>query len=220
METKTTKKTNDMFTENSKTSEWFSDATSAMIENYKKQMDLVFGFYNNAFNSAMGTGRNPWNITPNYTDLFSFGNNPFKAFFNPFLGFSSDGEQAGRFSGLYEKLFKQVSEYNKHFLDLFQNNFQVSQEDWVALNEKYQHVVEEELNSAKTMMQTLIESYNKQLDFLTETNKELQSELNKQFNKLMKTNQEFWSEAVKTQDTAPKEGRHKHSEKKELSHSA
>lgn len=203
METKNAKKTNEMFDEVGKAGELFNNAASAMTDVYKKQLDTVFGFYNNIFNSAMGVGRNNWGIDFNANPFLASGNG-FKSFFSPFSWLKSDGEYTNRLTSVYENFFRQISEFNKNWLDTFRDTYHLRQNDWISLNEKYQQLLEERWNATKAIMDSLVETYNKQLDFSAQSNKKMLSELNTQMDKALKSNMGFWENAVKTYGKADK----------------
>lgn len=196
METKNPKKTNGTFNEAGRTRELLNNASSVMIDLYKKQLDTTFGFYNNIFNSAMGVGRNSWGIDLN-ANPFLPSSNSFKSLFSPFSWFKSDGEHTDRITPVYENFFKQISEFNKNWLGAFQETYHFGQNDLAALNEKYQKLLEDRRNAMKAIMDNLIETYNKQLDFSAQLNKKMLSELDIQMNKALKANMEFWASVVK-----------------------
>lgn len=220
METKNAKKTNGAFDGTGKESELFNIASSTMIDSYKKQLDTVFGFYKNIFNSAIGAGRNNWGSDLN-VNPFLTANNSFKSFFSPLSWLKTDGEYTGQLTSVYENFFREVSEFNKNWLGAFQNTYNLGHSASVELNEKYQQLLEERRNATKSAMDSLTETYNKQLDFSVESNKKMISELNKQMERVIKSNAEFWNGVVKTYGTTAKseeEKSHKTSKKEEHEH--
>lgn len=222
METKHAKKTNEMFNAGNEAGEWFNESTNAAIDTWKKQADLFFNFWGNAFNMAADNAhRNTHQSGFNYANMFPY-SRMFSSFLSPWSMMSQDGQSTGNnISSMYEKAFRQMSEYNKSMLDLFQNAFHMRQADWTTLSNKYQQAIEEEMTIVRNSMQAVAESFNKQLDFSSEQNKQLMSELNKQFSRSVKNNQELWKEMAKTYEASngTKDEKPKHAEKKEAAHS-
>jgi ribosomal protein S17E len=221
METKNAKKTSGLFEETGKTGELINSSVSAMMDMYKKQLNMVFDFYNNIFNSTMNAGKAKsnfnWNLNP-----FLTGSNNHKLIFNPLSWLRADGEYTNTPISVYQNFFKEISDFNKNWLDAFQSTYNLRQNDWGELNEEYQQLLEDNRTAVKDMTDNLINSYNKQLDFSVESNKKLLSELNRLMEKAVRSNLEFWENSIKkytgiakNEEKAPKIAKketHQHSE--------
>lgn len=196
METKNTKKTNGILSESGETlNNWYNMASSTMNEIYKKQLNIAFGFYNNLFNSFLNYGKN--NLTGSNHGFASFfnGDGRHNVFFNPLAWLKTNGANWNLFSNPYENFMKQVNEYNQNLLHDFKTNLR--QNEWLALNEKYQRFVEERWEAARDIFSTLNDSYSRQLNFSIETNNKMLSELNKEINKAFKSTEEFWDDILR-----------------------
>jgi ribosomal protein S17E len=130
------------------------------------------------------------NSTKNYVDLFS--NHPMKSLFAPFNGLGiNDGT-----SNPFWAMVKQVTDYNKGLFNAFTKQFEGRIPDLKTLCEKYQDKTEKQVEASKTLTNSLVEAYNKQMGFTLETNKKLQEEVTKQMTNVFKLNQGFWSNAL------------------------
>ncbi|MEI8137877.1 MAG: hypothetical protein WCH21_11180 [Bacteroidota bacterium] len=199
METTNSTPANETLLESAKmANKWFNDATTSTMESYKKQLNLVSGYYSNFFNSFLGENKNIWNPTKNFADLFFNNNDSIKSMFIPFSGFGMNGAFSNQFSNPFEKMIKQLTDYNQNLLGSFTKQFENGNSDWGVLNEKYQKTIEKEFEASKKLINTMVEGYNAQTESSLEAHKKLQEEINKQIGLVFKLNQEFWSEVLKT----------------------
>lgn len=212
-----TKASNETFTESAKlASKSVNDLSSAMIEIYKKQLNTVFDFYNNLFDSTMGVAnKNTWDPASGFSSPFLKNNGAFKSVPNPLAWLKPDGDNSNPFMTMNGNLFGQLNEYNKSWINSLQKNNTLEQIDWSAINEKYQKTRESHLETIKNIADTFTNAYNKQLDFSIESNKNLFAELNKQFTTALKINEDFWKNIVKTYGAPIKEGNMASSKKPE-----
>src|SRR5688500_11917043 len=72
METKNSTTANETLQESTRMiNQWANEVTASMTDLYKKQLNLVTGFYSNLFSSLYGENNgNVWNPMKTYTDLF------------------------------------------------------------------------------------------------------------------------------------------------------
>ena len=188
---------------------WLNDANASMMDVYKKQLNIVSGFYSNFFNSFSGENKNIWNPAKTFTDLFS-NNAGMKSMFTPFGGFGLDSGFTNPFSSAFsnpfsnplDKIFKQMTDYNQT-LSSFSGQFGNENSGWSSINEKYQKTIAKEFEASKGLLNTLIDGYKKQAETSIEANKKLQEEINKQISLIVKLNQQFWSEILNTSSVAP-----------------
>lgn len=204
-----TKASNETFTESAKlASKSVNDLSSAMIEIYKKQLNTVFDFYNNLFDSTMGVAnKNTWDPASGFSNPFFKSNGTFKSVPNPLAWLKPDGDNSNPFMTMNGNLFGQLNEYNKSWINSLQKNSTLQQNDWSAINEKYQKTRESHLEAIKNIADTFTNAYNKQLDLSIESNKNLFGELNKQFTAALKINEDFWVDIVKTYGTPIKDAK-------------
>jgi hypothetical protein len=176
-----------------------NEAATLMMEGFKKQLNLISGFYTNIFNSFSGKNENSWSPLQNNANLF-FNNEALKSMFTPFNGFGMQGNFSNPFASLFsnpfDKINRQFTDYNKNLMSAFTNQSEIKNSDFGALNEKYKNTIEKELEASKNVISSIVESYNKQMEFSLEATKKLQEEINKQINIVFKLHQQFWSEAL------------------------
>lgn len=181
--------------------QWINEVTSSMTDLYKKQLNLVTGFYSNLFTSLYGENTNAmWNPMKNYADLFF--NNQMKSRLTPFGNFGTSANP-------FEKTIQQITEYNQNLFNSFTKKVDNGNIDWASINEKYQQTIEKEFEASQKLVKTLIESYNKRMENTMEINKDLQKEFNAQLSELFNLNKQLWSDTTKeankqTEDTAEK----------------
>lgn len=200
METNKTNSANETLLEGAQTTnKWMNDASSAMMDMYKKQTDMASSFYSNLFNSISGTNKNSTNPLANFSNPFSNGNDMMKNMFAPFNGFGMNSFSSNPF----EKVMKQLTDFNQNLLSSLNKPFGNGNQDFGALTENYKNVVEKEMETSKKMMGSLVEAYHKQMEFTMENNKKLQEEMNTQFNQLVKLTQQFWAGAVNNAEQLP-----------------
>jgi hypothetical protein len=181
------------------TNKWMNDASSAMMDMYKKQADMASGFYSNLFNSFSGANKNSLNPMANFSNPFSNGNDMMKNMFAPFNAFGMTNSSSNPF----EKAIKQLTDFNQNLLSSFGKPFGNGNQDFDALTENYKNVVEKEVEASKKMIETLTAAYHKQMEFTMENNKKLQEEMSAQFNQLVKLTQQFWAGAVNNAEQLP-----------------
>lgn len=173
--------------------QWSNEVITAMTELYKKQINLVTGFYGNLFSSLNGENTSTvFNPMKSYTDLFF--NNPMKSQLNPFANFSTGNNP-------FEKTIQQLTDYNQNFINSFTKKFDNGNVDWNTINEKYQQTFEKEFEVSQKMISTAIEAFNKQIEITSETNKNLQKEITEQMTNVFKLNRELWTETLTTSKT-------------------
>lgn len=169
--------------------QWCNEVTASMSDLYKKQLNLVTGFYSNLFSSFPGENNNTmWNPMKSYTDLFF--NNPMKSGVSPFGNFGTNGNP-------FEKTLQQITEYNQNLFNSFTKKLDNGSIDWTSINEKYQKTIEKEFEASQKMVNSLIESYNKRMENTMEINKDLQKEFSTQLNDLFNMNKQLWEDTTK-----------------------
>ncbi|MES2567962.1 MAG: hypothetical protein V4565_13900 [Bacteroidota bacterium] len=169
--------------------QWCNEVTSSMTDLYKKQLNLVTGFYGNLFGSISGENKNAmWNPMKSYTDLFL--NNSMKSGFTPFGNFGTNENP-------FEKIIQQITEYNQNLFNSFTKKLDNGNIDWTSINEKYQQTIEKEFEASQNMLKSLIESYNKRMENTMEINKDLQKEFNTQLNDFFNLNKQLWADTTK-----------------------
>lgn len=169
--------------------QWANEVTASMTDLYKKQLNLVTGFYSNLFSSLYGENNGTaWNPMKTYTDLFF--TNPMKSRLTPFGNF-------GTTANPFEKTIQQITEYNQNLFNSFTKKVDNGNIDWTTINEKYQQTIEKEFEASQKMVKTLIESYNKRMENTMEINRDLQKEFNNQLNELFNLNKQLWADTTK-----------------------
>jgi len=79
--------------------------------------------------------------------------------------------------------------------------FDNTSSDGNSIVEKYQKLVGERNEAAKVYINTLAETFNKQMEPTLATNKKLQEETNKHFESVLKLTQRFWTDALNMSQT-------------------
>jgi uncharacterized membrane-anchored protein YhcB (DUF1043 family) len=177
--------------------QWANEVTASMTDLYKKQLNLVTGFYSNLFSSLSSeNNKNIWNPMKTYTDLFL--TNPLKSGSTPFGNF-------GNGNNPFEKAVQQITEYNQNLFNSFTKKLDNGNIDWTSINEKYQKTIEKEFEASQQMVKTLIDSYNKRMENSMEINKDLQKEFNNQLNELFNLNKQLWADTTKAAKTQAEE---------------
>jgi hypothetical protein len=200
METNKTNPLNETLSESAKTAnKWLNDASSAMMDMYKKQTDMVSGFYSNLFNSISGTGKSSFNPMANFSNPFFNNNDMMKNMFAPFNSFGMNSSSSNPF----ENALKQLTDFNQNMLNSFGKPFGNGNQDFGTLTENYKNLVEKKMDVTKKMMESLVSAYHKQMEFTLENNKKLHEEINMQINQLVKLTQEFWAGAANNAEQLP-----------------
>ena len=188
---------------NQTANKWLNDASSSVMDMYNKQASLVFGFYNNLFNSLPGMSKNNWMSNMNFAkphDGYDMANAFFPAF-NLFKTSSLMNLCASK----YEDMYKQITDYNNLWSSMLQKKSQNAQENWSASAEKMQAIVEKEWKIRNDMASTLLDAYNKQMDVSIELNRKFMEELNNHLNAAFKRNEKFYSDVFKGAHAPEKE---------------
>lgn len=194
METSNSKPNSEKLLENAKNAnKWTSDAVASMMDVYKKQFDVMAGFYSNLFNSFSSENKNNLNPTKKFTDLF-FNNSSLKSIYTPF---SSSGMNGG-FSNPFNNMFNQMKDYNQNLLGTFTKQLEMGGIDSQSISDKYKKTVEKEIEASKHLMSSLSEAYNKRLEFSITESKKIQDEMNNQLKSMFEINQQFWAELFNT----------------------
>ncbi|MEO5991625.1 MAG: hypothetical protein ABIP68_08320 [Ferruginibacter sp.] len=182
-----------------------NNALTSMMEAYKKQLSQVSEFYTNAFSSLSGQSKNRWNPMQNQGNLF-FNNDMLKSLFTPFNSFGINNSVSNPFMNLFsnpfDKMVKQVSDYNHNLMGSLTQQFNNTNSDGNGINDKYQKLVEERTEASKAYINTLAETFNKQMESTLAMNKKLQEETNKQFESVLKLTQEFWAGVLNVDQTS------------------
>src|SRR4051812_35523025 len=76
---------------------WITDSTNAIMELYKKQLNVASGFYNNFFNSFSEENKDMFNPAKSFTEMFSNNNNGGMKFTN----FFGNGGSNRNFSNVF-----------------------------------------------------------------------------------------------------------------------
>jgi hypothetical protein len=183
-----------------------NETLTSMMEGYKKQLSQVSEFYTNAFNSFSEKTKNMWNPMQSQNNLF-FNNDMLKSMFIPFNGFGMNNGFSNPFMNLFsnpfDKMVKQVSDYNHNLVGSLTKQFDNTDSDGNAIADKYQKLVQERNEASKAYINTLAETFNKQMESTLVTNKKLQEDTNKQFESVLKLTQQFWADVLKTNQTPP-----------------
>jgi hypothetical protein len=182
-----------------------NNALASMMEGYKKQLSQVSEFYTNAFSSLSRQSKNRWNPMQNQGNLF-FNNDMLKSLFTPFSSFGMNNSVSNPFMNLFsnpfDKMAKQVSDYNHNLMGSLTQQFNNTNSDGNGINDKYQKLVEERTEASKAYINTLAETFNKQMESTLAMNKKLQEETNKQFESVLKLTQEFWAGVLNVDQTS------------------
>ncbi|MEO5991379.1 MAG: hypothetical protein ABIP68_07050 [Ferruginibacter sp.] len=173
-----------------------SNTLTSMMDGYQKQLSQMTEFYTNAFNSFSGQTKNMWNPMQNQGNLF-FKNDALKSFFTPFNGFGMNNG----FSNPFDNVVKHISDYNHNLMGSLSKDFNNTNSD--SNINKYQKLVEERSEASKEYINSLSETFNKQMDSMLATNKKLQEETNKQFESILKLSQQFWTGVLNTNQIPP-----------------
>lgn len=183
-----------------------NNALTSMMEAYKKQLNQVSEFYTNAFNSLSGQSKNMWNPMQNQSNMF-FNNDALKSMLTPFNGFGMNNSISNPFMSLFsnpfDKMVKHVSDYNHNLMGSLGNQLNNANSDGNSINEKYKKLVEEGTEASKAYINTLTETFNKQMESSLATNKKLQEETNKQFEDIYKLTQQFWTGILNMNQASP-----------------
>lgn len=198
METTNSTTANETLQESTKMiNQWINEVSSSMTDLYKKQLNLVTGFYSNLFTSLYGENNSTmWNPMKNYMDLFL--NNPMKSRLTPFGYF-------GTTANPFEKTIQQITEYNQNLFNSFTKKVDNGNIDWASINEKYQQTIEKEFEASQKLVKTMIESYNKRMENTMEINRDLQKEFNTQLGELFNLNKQLWADTTKAANTQAEE---------------
>ncbi len=193
----TTKPNNEALNEGAKVIEkLFNDSNSALMNIYKKQMDLTAGFYNNLFNSSIG---NTNGFVHNSSTPKMFANMDMAQWFtNPFANFSATNLQNPFLTSI-----EKIMEFNQKLLSPFTNGIQNKGTNPESMNEEYKKLLEVRLKDSKEMLNTVAETFNKQLESSVETNKKTMEEISNQFSLAMKQNQKLLTDMLNTQQILP-----------------
>lgn len=183
-----------------------NNALTSMMEGYKNQLSQVSNFYSNLFNSFSGQSKNMWNPMQNQNNLF-FNNEALKSMFTPYSGFGMNNGMSNPFMNMlsnpFDKMVKQVSDYNHNLIGSLSKQFDNNNSDGSVIGDKYKKLVEERNDASKAYINTLAETFNKQMESTLATNKKLQEETNSQFENVVKLTQQFWNDVLKMNQTAP-----------------
>ena len=188
-----TTKTNEALLDNAKVAErWFNDTSSSMMDLFNKQLNLTTGFYSNLLNSTFGNSKG-WGVNQGFIDNFLNGNST--KWLSPVSSFSTNNGSSNFFSS-YDKMYKQLLESNRHFLSAFSNQVKSNDIDWNSINKDYKETIDRRIESSRKILSSMTDSYNKQLHFTLDMEKNMFEELNNQFNSVMKQNQKLFSDML------------------------
>ena len=181
-----------------------NNSITSMMEGFKKQLNQVSEFYTNAFESFSEQSKNRWNPMQNQSNLF-FNNEALKSMFTPYSGFGMNNSMSNPFMSLFsnpfDKMVKQVSDYNNNLMGSLSKQLNNTNSDDNLINDKYQKLVEERTEASKAYINTLSETFNKQMESSLATNKKFQEETNKQFEDVLKLTQQFWASVLQINQT-------------------
>jgi hypothetical protein len=186
--------------------DWLSNASSAAVETYKKQMNMAFTFYNDMFNTAINAGRTNWGVNQNFMDAFT-NQGKSNPLFTPFPWMKLDIAAINPFINSSENFVRQLMDYNQNWFANLQNYFHLKQQDMISLNEKYQDFLDEQLKNLKKAADIVDRAYNRQQDLSADMNKELLTEFNDQTSKIVKATEEFWNNVARVFEAAGKDDR-------------
>ena len=102
------------------------------------------------------------------------------------------------FTTQFEALREQMVKFNTNWVTTLQKQFQDVQNNWGELSGKSQEIIEEKWGTTSNIITSMIEAYNKQMNFSVESNKKLMEEINSQLNLVTKQNEKFWADILKT----------------------
>lgn len=198
METTNSTSTNETYFETTKLiNQWNNDVTSTMMDLYKKQLNMVSGFYSNLFNS-FGGSNHIFNPMKNFTEIFTnFNTMKSKGSF-----FTGSGVNSEVFNS-FDKTFQQLADYNQNLIQGFTKKMENGNVDWSSFNEKFKQTLEKEFEASQKLINTMMESYNKKVETSIDINKNLQKEFSEQINQLFKMNQQLWSETLNNKQNQP-----------------
>ncbi len=181
---------------------WITDSTNAMMELYKKQLNVATGFYSNLFNMFSDENKNIFNPAKNFADMFS-NNNGGARFTNLF----SNGDTNRNFSNIFmssmDRIMKQMAEFNQNLSSIVSKQMESGNTDLNGISEKYQRLMETNAEAVKKIMHKIAHANNKQLELTMELNKNLMEDINSQLNFISKQNQNFWSEILNAKSATP-----------------
>ncbi len=181
------------------TNKWFNDLSSAMMDIYNKQSSWMSGFYNNFFGSFPGMNKNPWNSSLNFPNLFFGKYDGLNSMFTPFN--YADGRFINLMTAQYEEAYKGIMDFNKAYFEALQEQVDSFQINGNELNNKVQKSVEKEWEATRNIIDSMVDTYNKQSHFSSESNKKFLEETRNLFTASAKRNERLWSEAFKTNQT-------------------
>ena len=187
----------------------FNDSSSAMMDIYKKQMDLTAGFYNNLFNMGKGNS-NGAGQNSGTSNMFA-SMDMTKWLTNPFANFSSTDMQNPVLTSI-DKTMKQLMELNQKCLSTFTNSVQIKGTNSESMSEEYKKLLEGRLNDSKEMLNTIAEAFNRRLEYSMATNKKAMEEIVNQCNLAQKQNQKLFADMVSAHQTSLINEEKKHKE--------
>jgi uncharacterized membrane-anchored protein YhcB (DUF1043 family) len=176
---------------------WLNDLSSTMMNMYSKQSNLMTNFYSNFFSFFPGNNKNLWNPNVNFLDPL-WKNNSLKSFFVPFNSWGTNEPMFNLLTAQFEEAYNQSTAFNDKCAGMLQKKYQNLQTNWGALNEKVQKVLEEEWKTTGGIVNSMVETYNKQNNSSSESNKQLIAEIQNQFALTAKRNENFWAQLIKT----------------------
>jgi hypothetical protein len=196
MESTSFNKTNGNFYEATQTAnKWANEVSSNLMEIYKKQMDLAFGFYNNLACSLPEMNKNVWDSNMNFAKPFNM--DGISKLFNPFNWYKTDGPSVDAFASQSENMGKKALEIANNYTATLHKQFKNAQANWSELNEKTQEVVQENWKTRREGINAIAEVCNKQMEALIESNKKLLEEINGQVSSTAKQSEKSFSEKEK-----------------------
>jgi hypothetical protein len=90
-------------------------------------------------------------------------------------------------------LHNQALRFNTEWITEFQKQFQSTQVNWNGLNGKSREIMSEKWEITDNIMASMIEAFNKRIDFSIELNKKLIEEINNQVRLGAEQNEKLWS---------------------------
>jgi hypothetical protein len=206
METTINSKTNEKYDETFQSAnKWMNEMGSAMFNIYNRQLNLAFDFYRNLFNSFSSETKTSAENKTNGTNHSNFVPpflNPGSMFSTLFRPFKMDGNSNNVFSSQYENMDRQANEFTTGMINTFQKEIQQTQRSWSEWNEKCSSIAEDSLRANQDLLNTMAESYFRQINSLMELNKKLFAESGRQFGSFVKQTERNGSD--KTGETAEK----------------
>jgi hypothetical protein len=188
----------------------FSEVSSTVIDVYSKQLNLLLGFYNNLFNFFPGINKNTWAANMDFIKPIN-GDGTLNSVFAPFNVFKMNGHLFHPFTNRFEDLYKQTNELNAYWISAFQN----SQSNWNELNKKSQEIIEEGWKNTFNIINSMIDVYNKQMDFSNKSGQKLVEGISNQINLAIKRSETFWSDILETAPVSNKTENEKPQPKKQ-----